>query len=115
MTDLLMAVNPDATQKIVAACALLVGAVVVLALAVWYYRKRYILDDRPSGGQMWTFEDLRQMKDRGELTEGEYQALRASLVASFGHSGSPKATSGRTQGESLDLTQDFDLEKGRQA
>jgi hypothetical protein len=55
------------------------------------------------------------MKDRGELTEGEYQALRASLVASFGHSGSPKAPSGRTQGEGLDLAQDFDLEKGRQA
>ncbi|MCL2329777.1 MAG: hypothetical protein FWC56_00570 [Phycisphaerae bacterium] len=83
MIQPLSAINPDDIQRIIVACALLIGAVLVLAAVYWYYRKRYHHDEKLSVGQPWTFEDLRQMRAQGKLTEAEYQALRASLVAAF--------------------------------
>ena len=83
MIQPLSAINPDDIQRIIVACVLLIGAILVLSAAYWYYRKRYYHEEKLSDGQPWSFEDLRQMRAQGKLTEAEYQALRASLVAAF--------------------------------
>jgi hypothetical protein len=111
--DIVGVINPDATQRIVVASALLMGAVVVLFLAVCYYRKRYLSNEQPAGAQTWTFQDLREMRDRGELTEDEYEALRTGLIASFRGSGGPQDPSEGTNTANHDHVDNFDLEKGQ--
>ncbi len=76
------AVSADAAWRVIVACALLMAAVIVLFLVVWYYRKNVLLPDEPSAA-IWTFDDLRAMRDRGELSEEEYQTLRAAMIGSL--------------------------------
>lgn len=58
-------------------------AVVVLSLGVWYYRRRWISTVDSPSSTPWTFEDIRRLRDTGAITDEEYQALRATIVGSF--------------------------------
>ncbi len=68
--------------QIIVACLLLILALCVLWLGVWYYRRRWMGEDAASGSA-WTLEDIRRLRDRGELTEEEYQRMRAVLIRSY--------------------------------
>ena len=74
----------QAAGRILAACGLLLAAVVVLCVGVWYYRRWWLGDRETLGPTGWTFADLRRMRDQGELSEEEYQSLRAALLGSHG-------------------------------
>ncbi len=77
--------------QIIFACALLVLGVIVLAVGVWYYRRRW-MDSADSSATPWTFEDLRKLRDQGALSEEEYQALRAAIIGAYrGSSAGPDA------------------------
>ncbi len=110
--DIPAAINPEATRQIVLASLLLIGAIIALFWAVGYYRKRFLLDDQPSGPQAWSLEDIRGMRDRGELTEEEYTALRASLIGSLHENGGAQASSGNRTSANRGVNKNFDLEKG---
>ena len=111
--DIIGAVNPDATQRIVVASALLMAAVVVLFLAVRYYRRYFLLDDEASGPRIWTLQELSEMRDRGELTGEEYEALRATLIASFHGSSDSRPPSDSDNKAVHGHVYNFDLEKGQ--
>lgn len=104
--------------SIIIACAILMGLVVVLFVGLWYYRKWAFSPDDATTGAAWTFEDLRQMRDRGDLSEDEYQSLRAAMLGSYGASG-PNAPPDRGDAASHtiagpsadDQHGDFDMEK----
>ncbi len=57
----------------VTAAGALVGFYVALAIRRWAQR------DEPTG--TFTFQDLRDMRARGEITEHEFQAMRTALLA----------------------------------
>lgn len=73
----------DAAKWIIVSCAAILLLVIVGGVVVWYYRKWVLFSDASSDAVTWTFEDLRQMRDRGDLSEAEYQSLRATMIGSF--------------------------------
>ena len=79
MSTCLASVVSESASRIVVACGLLGMALVVLALGLWYYRRRWV-NDAETGSSPWTFEEIRALRDRGDITEEEYQALRAQLL-----------------------------------
>lgn len=83
------AFKADDARWIIVSCAFIALLVIVGGLGVWYYRKRVLFSDQVSA--TWTFDDLRRMRDRGDLTEEEYQSLRSAMVGSF--QGKPKKES----------------------
>ncbi len=85
-------------EKIIVAGGLLVGALIVLWLGVWYYRRHWLESEASGVGPAWTLEDLRRLRDRGDLSESEYQALRGLVVGSFEDrsAGSPETGDSRT-------------------
>jgi len=95
-------------------------AAIVLFGVVWYYRRRWLTRSELTGGTPWTLDDLRRMREAGHITEEEYRALRAALVAAF-RGGQADAT-GRTppggpdeiQGPADKNAPDFDLRKGHE-
>lgn len=102
----------DYAMRIIIACAMLMGAFIVLCLSVWYYRRRYYASES-SREPVWTFDDLRVMRESGEISEDEYQALRASLLGAYGVGSSGRDSSGtvKTSNEIEGRGSDFDLEK----
>ena len=69
--------------------------VLVLSWLGWFLMNRYrkaLLKDS-GGGQLWDLDDLREMKESGQLTEQEYQALRQKLVRE--KMGAPGGTKGK--------------------
>ena len=99
----------------------LILAVVVFFTGLWYYRKLLLRDDPDVGGVAWTLDDLHRMRQEGQLTEEEYRALRATMVAAFqgkkadvGQSGGPGGGKDPgVAGEEPDKRgPDFDLRKG---
>lgn len=112
--DPLASVRENTIWIIVACAAILViglGAI----LGVWLSWRRWVKGNEESGGDgsIWSLDDLRQMRDRGDLTEAEYQAMRGSVIDAF--RGQESATSGRASSSDFGLTDDnatdFDLKK----
>jgi len=57
----------------VASVAALAGFCVIIAVRRWTQREESV--------ETFTFQDLRDMRSRGEITEREFAAMRAALVA----------------------------------
>ena len=60
---------------------LFMGAVIVLGLAMWYYRF-WVKSWDSSPDPTWTLQELRDLRSAGELSEEEYEALRQSVLES---------------------------------
>ncbi len=69
-------------EKIIVAGGLLVGALIVLWLGVWYYRRRWLGSEESGVRPAWTLEDLRRLRESGQISESEYQALRGLTIGS---------------------------------
>lgn len=111
MSTSLASVVSQSASKILVACGLLAAALVVLALGVWYYRRRWIGDSK-AGSLPWTFEEIRALRDRGDVTEQEYQVLRAQLLGMASRSpDAPKAVKPRGADPSGETVWSFDLKK----
>jgi hypothetical protein len=67
---------------------LLVVALVV-GLGIRALRRRVFPEKEPPPEQLWTLEDLREMRDRGELSEEEFETLRARVIARMAGAGPP--------------------------
>lgn len=79
MPILLAAMIQQNTQRILFALSLLGGAVIVLGLGLWYYRRRWSRWEDTSAAP-WTLEEIRALRDRGAINEQEYQVLRAQVL-----------------------------------
>ena len=106
-----LAVVQENVAQIVFWCLVLVLAVLVLFGGVWYYRRRWLRRTDSPGGTPWTFDDLRTMKEQGQISDEEYRALRAAMVASFsaGKTESPSPGTPVAKGGSEENGADFDL------
>ena len=71
---------------------LLVSVAVLLLFAGWA-RKKMREDDSKSAGAILTLQDIREMRDRGDISLEEYDHLRAMILAGvqkqMNQSGSP--------------------------
>ncbi|GEM_PF-3929189 len=56
--------------------ALITGA----ALVVWFLRGKTIRGSDDASAMGFTLQDLREMRERGDLTEVEYQAARTAAL-----------------------------------
>jgi hypothetical protein len=97
--------------KIIVAGLLLILAFCVLGVAIWYYR-RWWMGQEETSGIAWTFDDLRRLRDDGDLTDEEYERMRAALIRRYAGGdvsggGAPSGSEGREEGES----EGFDLKK----
>lgn len=66
------------------ACAILIGMIVLLGTGVLLYR-RMVLTGSDSAGKAnaWNLDDLTRLRSQGEISEAEYQAMRATIIQSF--------------------------------
>lgn len=110
--DGLASITQQNARDIIVACGLLIAALIVLAVFVWYYRRRWVVGVDTSS-LPWTFEDLRRLRDQGELSEEEYQRLRAAMIgAATGepHPSTPHASPTESDA-SGDTVWAFDMKK----
>jgi len=81
-------------------CLLLLAGIVILGLGVWYYRRRWLGSDE-TAGTPWTLEDLRRLRDQGDLSEEEYETMRAAMISALG-AGSSKPDPASTPADADD-------------
>ncbi len=119
MTNAILAgMVSDNVVSILVWSGVLLLACVALFAGLWYYRRRFLGGDEPAQQTPWTFDDLRRMKEAGSLSDEEYRALRAAMIAAFSGGKGPSSPpqrppgpSGRSQG----AEGDFELRKGPEA
>lgn len=75
---------------IIGVCLLLLGVFFVLSLGIWYYRRRRQAGDSPASSVPWTLDDLRRLRNQGDLTEEEYQTLRANIIGLYSGESPPE-------------------------
>lgn len=62
---------------------LLVVGLLLLGL-VWLFARRWLRDrEAETGKQAWDLQALREMRDRGELSDAEYDRMRAIIIGSL--------------------------------
>jgi len=104
----LAAVQENVAQ-IIFWCLVLVLAVLVLFGGVWYYRRRWLrMADSPAGTP-WTFDDLQKMKEQGQISDEEYRALRAAMIASLAGGQTESPGTSVANGDPEAGGSDFDL------
>jgi len=59
---------------------LLILALVALGAAVWWLRRRYMAEAESSVDGVWSLQQLRDLRAKGELSEAEFQSLRAEML-----------------------------------
>ena len=60
----------------------LLATVVVLVLAIQYYR-RHVRAGDSGGDHPWTLQDLREMHARGDLADEEFERLKARVIGEY--------------------------------
>lgn len=68
--------------------AIVLGAVLVIAVLLHWYRSRSRRREEDTTAPPFTLQDLRDLRARGELSETEFQQLRAAMLAEAGASAS---------------------------
>ena len=95
----MLAQAPDGDLLTLAAWGtVFVGALVVLVLGVCMAR-RWFLGEQPANE--WTLQDLRDMRDRGEIDASQYEHLRVRVIGgrmSGGGDGTVSSTLDETDG-----------------
>lgn len=89
----------------------LIGAVIAGSVVVWIVRKRVFDESEADGGGGLSLHDLREMRDRGDLSEEEYERAKGAVLGGMGAkagSGSPRTPS-RSTGEERRAPAGFDL------
>ncbi len=72
----------DRTAELWMWIGILAGAVVVMAAVLWLIRKKTLGDDQPAGGALaFTLADLRQMHQSGQLSDEQFERLKARLIS----------------------------------
>ena len=84
----LMSLFASATLWITGQLALWGALALVLLVALWvawiWLRKWYFGGAANNSREgLWTLQDLRQMRERGEITEDEYQTLRQQTIGAY--------------------------------
>ena len=108
----------DSVMQILVWGGVLLLAVIVLFGVAWYYRRRWLIRSESAGRTPWTLDDLGRMREAGHITEEEYRALRATLVAAFrGGQADPASRvppdePGEIEARADKIAPDFDLRKG---
>ncbi len=64
---------------------LLVVAVIILALGLWLVRRWWLKGRGKQAvpGEVWSLQDLREMRAAGQITEAEFATLKERLIAEF--------------------------------
>lgn len=68
------------TTNLVLAIAALIAAVMLLGLFIMVFRKRLLARDSDADAGRSFMEDLRRMRDRGEITQTEFDATRRRII-----------------------------------
>ncbi len=78
-------IAPQTTSaEIIVWCLILIGGIGILGLIVWRLRRWSLDAAGPSGaGGTWTLQELREMRAAGELSEEEFEALKAQHLHQF--------------------------------
>lgn len=59
---------------------LLIVALIVLGLIVLWLRRKYLADESSQVDGVWTLQQLRELRAKGEISEHEFQRLRAEMI-----------------------------------
>lgn len=78
----LLAQSPRTTpSQIFFVVGLLIGAAVVLGLVILLVRRKMLSNESTSAQQSGLMDQLRQLRDSGQISPEEYDAARKSMVA----------------------------------
>ncbi len=67
-------------QSVVVWSIVMLGAIIVGAVVLFVVRRRMLSDDGSDSAGMLSLQDLREMRDRGELSEEEFEAAKGALL-----------------------------------
>lgn len=59
----------------------LIGAICLLGVVIWLIRRRlFSTGQSTTNDDQWSLQHLREMKSQGQITENEFEALKAKLL-----------------------------------
>lgn len=62
---------------------LLLAAVIVLGLVVWWIRRWTFAGQDEPEGDIWSLQHLRKMRRSGEISDIEFERLKSQVIAQF--------------------------------
>jgi hypothetical protein len=104
----LASVTSQSVASIYKWLGVLVLIIVAGGIGLWYYRRRWMAGTEQAATP-WTFDDLRRMRERGDITENEYQVLRANILGLATPSSANAARAGAETDPNGDTVWSFDL------
>lgn len=80
--------------------AILIVAIVLLGFVALHLRRRLMNEPASDAGEdHWSLQSLREMRKAGQISEEEFQTLRAGLISQFGAGSAGSDPDGPLDGE----------------
>ncbi|MFG0274703.1 MAG: SHOCT domain-containing protein [Phycisphaerales bacterium] len=89
--------------RLIVAVLLLIGVTIVGGVVILAIRRRATADQTTTALESLSLGELRDMHARGQITDEEYEALRAAALGAFGYAENAER---RTASPGVDLTGD---------
>ena len=80
---MLLAAGVDPTDVITWGLVLM-AAVGALGAVVWYLRRQYVVNAPSASSEVWSLQQLRDLHAGGQISEAEFQRLRAEMIGAHG-------------------------------
>jgi hypothetical protein len=91
VTTILAATNKQDWIWIFAGGAVLVVVALLFFAGIWRFRERWLKDrGTEESSEPWTLDDLRKLRERGQVTEEEYQKMRQAMIDAYRPRGAPE-------------------------
>jgi hypothetical protein len=78
------------TGDVIRLCLLLIGAICVLGVLIWFIRRRLLADRAAEVDDEWSLQHLRDLHAGGHITAQEFEALKQRVIAAMRPTGSRK-------------------------
>ncbi len=100
------------TGDIVFWSLVLMAGVAILGFGVWYLRRWLFSPIGGEGGDEWSLQHLRELRSAGELSEEEFQSLRAKMIAQIRSADARRAENARKPATGIEGEADSDQRDG---
>lgn len=98
VTDFILLANSDeARGRVVVAVGAMIALCLIAGAAILIARRKLLAPDNPASDQGSLLDQLRAMRDRGEMSQAEFDQAKASMHAKL-KEGMLKGKSNRNQG-----------------
>lgn len=105
--------KPVDVESVLKYGSILVAALIVLGVGIWWLRRWLFSGGARGGEELWSLHQLRQWRASGQISQAEFERLRAEMIGRVRRDPADAAGSGEAEDSATEIEVKREDEAGR--